>query len=87
MRLEGLTTVKAYKRLVKPPSRREASCWPGLLLYRDYTLDEADYYVKTAETLRDVYNDAVKRYTAGPERLRRHGEAQLERFLSLSGKV
>jgi hypothetical protein len=88
MRLEGLTAVDACKRLVKPPSRREASGWLGLLLYRDNTVDSADsrpYYVKTPETLRDIYNDAVKRYTAGPERLRRHWEAQLEHFLSFPG--
>jgi hypothetical protein len=81
MRLEGLTAVDACKKLVKPPSRREASRWPGLFLYRDP--QSGPYYVKTATNLRDIYNDALARYRAGPESLRRNWNTQLETSLGL----
>jgi hypothetical protein len=81
MRQNGLTTPKACELLVKAPSRREASRWPGLLLYRDSTAAEpqaGSYYIETAGNLRDVYNDAVARYNAGPETLRRHWQMLLD---------
>jgi hypothetical protein len=85
MRHKGKTALEACKLLVKPPSRREASRWPGLLLYRDP--HAGPYYVKTPANLRDIYNDAVKYYSAGPERLKRHWETQLETFLCLGSGV
>jgi hypothetical protein len=83
VRQKGLTTPQACELLVKAPSRREASRWPGLLLYRDPTAAEAQagsYYVKTGGNLRDVYNDAVSRYNTGPEALRQHWQMLLKRF-------
>jgi len=77
MRLKGKTAVEACKLLVKPPSRREASRWRGLLLYHDP--HAGPYYVQTPANLRDIYNDA--------ERLKRHWETQLETFLCLGGGV
>ena len=82
MRLKGLSGVRdACKLLVKPPTRREASRWPGLLLYRDYAANDraaGSYYIKTPENLRDVYNDAVELYEAGPESLRQRWQAYLD---------
>jgi len=85
MRLKGKTAVEECKLLVKPPSRREASRWRGLLLYHDP--HAGPYYVQTPANLRDIYNDAVRYYSAGPERLKRHWETQLETFLCLGGGV
>jgi hypothetical protein len=79
MRLDGITAVDACKKLTRPPSRREASRWRGLFLYQDP--QAGPYYVKTPGTLRDIYNDAVKRYRGGPEHLRRQWDAQLETVL------
>ena len=62
-------TPAACKLLAKPPSRREASQWPDLLVYRDPRT--GPYYVKTPGNLRDVYNNAVRHYSAGSETLRR----------------
>jgi hypothetical protein len=83
MRHKGLEIREACKLLVRPPSRREASGWPGLLLYRDPTAVDAQkgsYYVKTAETLRDIYYDAVTLYDTGPETLRRYWQGLLEQI-------
>jgi hypothetical protein len=83
MRSERLTVAGACRELAKPPLRREASQWPGLLLECDYTapdLYSGSYYVKTPETLRDIYNDARARYRSGPENLRQHWRSLLEGF-------
>jgi hypothetical protein len=83
MRQKGLEIREACKLLVKPPSRREASRWPGLPVYRDLTAVDAQagsYYVENAETLRDIYYDAVTRYENGPETLRRHWQVLLEQI-------
>ena len=85
MRLKQKTAFDAYKFLAKAPSRREATRWPGLLLYRDP--DAGTYYVKTQGNLRDIYNDAVKYYSTGSERLKRHWDASLEAFLCMGGDV
>jgi hypothetical protein len=85
MRLKGMTTIEACKLLVKPPSRREASHWRGLLLYRDPHAEP--YYVKTPATLRDIYNDAVRHYSNAPARLKQHWDTQLETVLCLGGGV
>ncbi len=83
MRLQRTTAVQACKLLVKAKSRREATRWPGLLLCRDP--HAGPYYVKTPANLRDIYNDAVKYYSTGSERLKRFWEGNLEVFLGMGG--
>jgi hypothetical protein len=85
MRLKGLTAFQACKLLVKPPTRREAARWHGLLLSNNP--DSGPYYVKTPATLRDIYNDAVSCYRSGPERLRRAWDVHLDNFSGFSGRV
>jgi hypothetical protein len=83
MRTRGLKAFPACQLLTKPPSRRKAAHWPGLRVHRDYTVsdpDQGSYDIRTAETLRDVYYDALARYESGPERLRRHWESLLQGF-------
>jgi hypothetical protein len=83
MRTGGVTAVRACQLLTKPPSRREAPHWPGLRVHRDYTVsdpNQGSYDIRTAETLRDVYYDALTRYESGPDRLRRHWESLLQGF-------
>jgi hypothetical protein len=84
MRQKGLTALEACKLLVKPPSRREAARWPGLLLYRDPLA--GPYHVKTPANLRDIYYDAVSRYRGLPEGLRRQWDVLLETSLGLRAK-
>jgi hypothetical protein len=82
MRTQGVTAVGACKNLVRPPSRRQAD-WPGLLVYRDYTVPDptkGSVYVKTADTLRSFFYRARTRYNRGPPSLRRHWEALLQQY-------
>jgi hypothetical protein len=85
MQLKRTNVVDACKLLVKAPSRREATRWPGLLIYHEP--HKRAYYVRTPTNLRDIYNDAVKYYSAGSEGLKRHWETNLETFLRLGGAV
>jgi hypothetical protein len=81
MRTRGVTAVRACQALTKPPSRRQAALRRGLLVHRDYTVsdpDQGSYYIKTADTLRDVYYDALDRYNSGPEKLRHHWDSLLQ---------
>jgi hypothetical protein len=81
MRIEGLTAAAACRKLVTPPSRRGASRWRGLLLYKDRA--SGPYYVNTAETLRDLYYEAVSRYRGLPEGLRRQWDVTLATSLGV----
>jgi hypothetical protein len=83
MRIDGLTTAAACRKLVKPPSRRGASRWRGLLLHKDR--ESAPYYVNTAETLRDLYYEAVSRYRGLPEGLKRQWDVTLATSLGVRG--
>jgi hypothetical protein len=82
-RTRGVGLVDACKILTKRPSRREAALWPGLLIYRDYTVPDptkGSVYIETAENLRYCYYRARARYNNGPDSLRRHWEALLQLY-------
>ncbi len=82
MSTKGLNAKEACELLAKPPTRRGANLWPGILLHYDRTQSDPkarSYYVKTPGNLRDVYNEAVAMYKGGPEALRRHWDATLEK--------
>ncbi len=83
MKSDGLSAVRACRKLAKPPLRRKEVGWLGLLLECDYSAPEIQsgaYYVKTPETLRDVYQEAAARYQNGPESLRRHWQSLLKGY-------
>jgi hypothetical protein len=73
------TALAACKLLVKAPSRRSASRWPGFLLYNDPC--SGGYYVQTPENLRDIYYDALRHYSLGSDGLKRSWDTILETLL------